>query len=98
MTKRSPSLFAQWIEAMGLNKKQVTVGGELLGLSTPAAVRRNRGAQESDLMERLAMSALRAGLPPWSPKVDAEISASKTAMDLLRALAENQVRPSSKTK
>ncbi|OFX01222.1 MAG: hypothetical protein A3E78_02785 [Alphaproteobacteria bacterium RIFCSPHIGHO2_12_FULL_63_12] len=93
-----PSLFSQWLVAMGFNKKQVTKAGELIGIATPAAVRRNTGDVESDLTERLAMAAIRAGLPPWSPKTDAEIAAVGHAVEFIRHVVENQGRGPSKTK
>lgn len=95
---KSPSLFAQWLAAMGYNKKQVTIAGETIGLTTAEAVRRNTGEVESDLTQRLAMSAVRAGLPPWSPKVDGEIVMVAQALELVRGLVENQAKASSKIK
>jgi hypothetical protein len=97
MTK-SPSIFAQWLAAMGLNKKQVTKGGEMIGLTTDSSVRRNRGEVDSDLTERLAMAAVRAGLPPWSPKTDAEIAAVGHVMAVMRHLVESQGKGSSKAR
>lgn len=95
---KSASLFSQWLAAMGYNKKQVTKAGETLGLTTAEAVRRNTGEIESDLTQRLAMSAIRAGLPPWSPKADAEIVTVGQALELVRGIVENQAKPSSKIK
>lgn len=83
-------LFAQWLASMGLNKKQVSKGGELIGLTTDSSVRRNQGQVEPTLTERLAMSAVRAGLPPWSPKTDAEIAAVGHAVQFIRHVVENQ--------
>lgn len=75
-TAVTDSLFAKWRTALGLGgAKQVGEAGELLGLPVAAASRRNRGTLEADYIERLAMSAVRAGLPPWSPKADREIAA-----------------------
>lgn len=90
-------IFAQWIAAMGYNKKQVSKAGALLGMPTHQAGRRNRGEVEPDLVERLAMAAVRAGLPPWSPKTDAEIASFRHAVDFFRSV-ERQQRPPSKTK
>lgn len=96
-SKTTP-LFAQWIAAMGFNLKQVSQAGRLIGMPTSQAVRRNTGAVENDMTELLAMSAVRAGLPPWSPKADAEIAAAGQAVALVRYLVENDVRAPSKTK
>lgn len=97
MAKATP-LFAQWLAAMGFNKKQVTKAGALLGMPTAQAVRRNRGEVEPDLSERLAMAAVRAGLPPWSPKTDAEIAAVGHAVQFIRHVVENQGRVPPKAK
>lgn len=75
-------LFAQWIEALGFNKKEVSKAGALLGLSTPASVRRNLGQTEPTLAERLAMTAVRLGLEPWSPELEAEFVASGQAVPI----------------
>jgi hypothetical protein len=91
-TTGKDSIFAKWRTAMGMGAKQVSEAGALLGLPTPAASRRNRGLVESDLMERLAMAAVRAGLPPWSPKADGEIVAAAHAVALVRHAAENPVK------
>lgn len=91
-------LFSLWREAMGFNAKQVTKAGALLGIPTAGAVRRNRGETEPDLSERLAMAALRAGLPPWSPKTDAEIASFRHAVDFLRSAVESQGKATSKAR
>lgn len=82
------SLFARWRKALGMNAKQVSAAGALIGLPTPAASRRNRGSIEPDLTEQLAMAAVRAGLPPWSPKADGEIAMVSHAVALVRGAGE----------
>lgn len=97
MAKRKPTLFGQWLTAMGFNGKQVSKGGALLGLGNQASVRRNLGDVESELVEQFAMSALRAGLPPWSPKTDAEIAAVGEVRRFMLAAVENQRKRAPKT-
>lgn len=91
-------IFALWLAALGFNKKQVSKAGELIGMTTFASVRRNTGDVEPSTTELLAMAAVRAGLPPWSPKADAEIAAVGQAVALVRHLVENQVKAPSKAK
>lgn len=86
------STFSLWRDAMGFNKKQVSAAGALLGLGTAATIKRSRGLTEPSQMELLAMSALRAGLPPWSPKAEAEIAAVRAAMEMFRLAAESARR------
>ena len=83
-TMAPETLFAQWLRHMGFHRRQVAQGGELLGLRPEAAGRRNRGEVEPDTMERLAMSAVRAGLPPWSPENDRQIARLRAVLDLIR--------------
>jgi len=70
----SETLFAQFRQAMGLNRRQVAEAGEKIGLSSSVASSRHSGASEVTLTEQLAMAAVRAGLPPWSPETDAGIA------------------------
>lgn len=65
---------ALWIERMGFNGKQLSKAGDLLGVSERAWARRRSGELELTLTDRLAMAAVRAGLPPWSPETDKELS------------------------
>lgn len=89
MLAKPTNLFLQWLVAMGFNGKQIAKGGELLGYTMPMSARRSSGDVEITLAERLAMSALRAGLPPWSPGTDAEIVSVKLIADYARSLVEN---------
>jgi len=65
---------AIWLERMGFNGKQVSKGAETIGMSGRNFMRRRDGETELTYMERLAMSAVRAGLPPWSPETDADLA------------------------
>lgn len=78
------SYFKIWMSRMGFNGKQVSEAGGLLGISaTNTASSRFRGESESDLKELLAMSAVTAGLKPWSPQYHDHLVATKSIMSLI---------------
>lgn len=81
------SLFRDWMTAMGFNGKQMTRAAEAIGAGYDAL--RVRRAFDDDeqlkLTERLAMSAVRAGLPEWSPEADAEIVRVRDMRKLMEA-------------
>jgi predicted aconitase len=70
--------FAAWMEIMGYNGKQVSEAARLIGIKTgQTAGLTYRGTRELSLTERLAMSAVRAGLPPWTPELDVDADAMR---------------------
>lgn len=78
------SEVAIWLERMGFNGKQVSAAAEKMGLSGRQLMRKRDGEAELSLQDRLAMAALRAGLPPWSPETDqdlADVHALRAAVD-----------------
>lgn len=66
--------FRVWLARMGFHSRQVTAGAELIGIrNSSTASATNTGARELSASERLAMSAVRVGLKPWSPAYDDEL-------------------------
>jgi hypothetical protein len=77
--------FAEWMKVMGYNGKQVSEAAKTIGIDgkNTASMTYN-GQRALTLTERLAMTAVRAGLAPWSPETDTDISeviAIKRAFD-----------------
>lgn len=79
--------FRRWLVACGHNAKQVSAAGALIGLTDRAALARYRGELPLNLTERLAMTAARLGLPPWSPDTAGEVEGAGEALDLAHRLA-----------
>ena len=69
--------FKKWATSMGFNGKEVSKAGEVIGIGMTSARERYRGEKEISLTERLAMAAIAAGLPAWSPEVDDELKARR---------------------
>ncbi|MGH0004512.1 hypothetical protein ACQU0X_30980 [Pseudovibrio ascidiaceicola] len=67
--------FEIWMQTMGYNGKQVSAAGEALGFASATAIRAKAGTKTLSTTDRLAMSAVRAGLPEWTPEKDEEIHA-----------------------
>jgi hypothetical protein len=77
--------FEMWMTAMGFHGKQVTKAGATIGVGSQAAQRRYRGDLEPNLTELLAMAAVTAGLPAWSPESHIEFTAYRNAINAVRA-------------
>lgn len=74
--------FRVWVARMGFNGRQTTVAAEKIGITSRATASQTfTGKRELTLSERLAMSAVRAGLEPWTPEYDDELQAAKQASD-----------------
>lgn len=74
--------FRIWASRMGFNQRQVAAAGEKIGINNKwTASSTATGKRELTLAERLAMSAVRAGLQPWTPEYDAELTAAKSEAD-----------------
>ena len=83
--------FKQWVASIGYNQKQVAKAGELIGMKEGHASIRNRGEKSTTLMERLAMSAVAAGLPAWEPSKQVEIEAYGKVIEVMKeAVADLQ--------
>ena len=63
-------LFDTWLARLGYNKRQVTLAGERIGLEPGLVTRIRNGSRPLSATEKLAMSAVRAGLSEWSPDYD----------------------------
>lgn len=67
--------FRVWVIRMGFNQKQITAAANTIGIQSSATASLTfNGKRELTLTERLAMSARRAGLQPWTPDYDAELT------------------------
>lgn len=80
--------FAAWMEKMGYHGKQVSAAGEAIGLDmrgTPG--RLYRGERHLTDTERLAMAAVRAGLPAWTPETDQEIADVRALREIIERLS-----------
>jgi hypothetical protein len=80
--------FAAWMEKMGYHGKQVTVAGEQIGMTGRATAQNTyRGERQLTETERLAMAAVRAGLPAWTPETDQEIADVKALREIVERLS-----------
>ncbi len=81
--------FRVWVIRMGFNQKQITAAANTIGIqnSVTASLTFN-GKRELTLTERLAMSARRAGLQPWTRlrrRTDGGISGTSRCQRCLKA-------------
>jgi hypothetical protein len=68
--------FAEWMKVMGYNGKQVTEAAAMIGIENRfTASNTFRDKRALSKAERLAMSAVRAGLKEWTPENDVQSSA-----------------------
>lgn len=79
--------FVLWMEEIHLNKKQVTIAGELIGLKLTTASLTVNNKREPSLTDRLAMSAVLVGLPAFSRDTLNHVVAVKA----LKEIVENEV-------
>ncbi|EJB02916.1 hypothetical protein Rleg9DRAFT_1731 [Rhizobium leguminosarum bv. trifolii WSM597] len=75
--------FRSWMKSMGYNAKQVSVAGEVLGMSPSLAGHSSRGLRELTKTERLAMAAATTGIPEWSPANEPELMAVRMLYTIL---------------
>ncbi len=78
------SEFKQWMDTLGFNGKEVTKAGSLIGIGQTSSRERYRDEKELSLTERLAMAAVAAGIPPWSPETRSEIDAYRRVIEPVR--------------
>jgi hypothetical protein len=82
------SLFKTWMDRMGFNGKEVSVAGEAIGVGYDTVRKRLINSDNASLTERLAMSALRAGLEPWSEDYDeGELARVRKVLEAVREAA-----------
>ncbi len=84
VTDEAETDFRAWMKSMGYHSKQVSTAGEMVGMSPSLAGHSSRGLRELTHTERLAMAAVTAGLPAWSPETSAEIEAVRTLFTMLK--------------
>ena len=66
--------FRIWVARSGFNSRQISKAAALIGISGLNTVSSlSTGRRELTVSERLAMSAVRAGLKPWTPDYDDEL-------------------------
>lgn len=84
--------FQIWVQKMGFNGKQIAEAGRRIGHGHPdTSGKTNRGERELTETERLAMAAVRAGLPAWTPETDQEIADAGAMVEIMnRAAARRQ--------
>lgn len=70
--------FREWASRLGFGKKQISVAGSLLGLAPRTSSLTANDHRELTQTERLAMSAIRAGLQPWTPGYDSALLAASS--------------------
>ena len=80
--------FAAWMEKMGYHGKQVSLAGSQIGMSGKTTAQMTyQGTRALSDTERLAMAAVRAGLPAWTPETDQEIADVKSLREIIRRLS-----------
>lgn len=85
MSDPTPSLFRQWTATMGYHAKQISKAARSIGIvSRTKASELWGGKKEPTLTERLAMSARRAGLEPWTPENDGVARAASAITEAFR--------------
>lgn len=89
-TLTTETTFSAFMRAMGLNRKEVSKAGAMLGYSSTAARMRNADDDRLTETDRLAMAAVRAGLPPWSPETDEEILRTRQIRELVDSAAQKK--------
>ena len=77
--------FKAWMQAMGFNGKQVAKAGELIGMGSSTALLCHAGKRRLTTTEKLAMSAVAAGLSNWNMD---NHSSARTLAKIVAAVAE----------
>lgn len=83
--------------SLGYGGKEVSKAGETIGIGMTSSRERYRGLKELSLTERLAMAAIAAGIPPWSPEMAAEIDVAKKAIDFANEIRTHRLQYSSRS-
>ena len=82
--------FKEWLARMGFNQRQVTMGGNLIGMMGERSISAtSSGDREATMTERLAMSAVAAGLEPWSPEYHKKLETIRGIMDMINERANS---------
>jgi hypothetical protein len=83
--------FREWCKRLGFNGKQLSAAGSLIGISARNSSLTASGHRELSPSERLAMSAVRVGLLPWTPGYDAALTAASSGSQTASASEDPQV-------
>ncbi|MAZ85832.1 MAG: hypothetical protein CML31_05415 [Rhizobiales bacterium] len=81
------NIFVEWMGHMGFHGKQVSEAGRSIGLKPRVTVQVKAGERELTPTERLAMSAVAAGLPEWSPENAEDFARVKAIIGTLKGKA-----------
>lgn len=66
--------FRVWVARLGYNSRQISLAAREIGITGSNTVSLiSTGKRDLTVSERLAMSAVRAGLKPWTPEYDDEL-------------------------
>jgi len=79
-----PNVFAQWVQAMGANGKQIGKTAELAGILAGPCTKLHRGILSANKLKLMAMAAAAAGLEPWSPETHSECLVVKDVLTTVR--------------
>jgi len=82
--------FKKWMDSLGFNGKEVTKAGAVIGIGMTSSRERYRDEKELSLTERLAMSAIAAGLPAWSTETKAEVDTLRRVIEPVREILAEQ--------
>lgn len=78
--------FRLWAARMGYGQRAISKAGEAIGLTGKSTTSLTyNGRRELTETERLAMTAVRLGLKPWTPEYDDELQATGLASKLSSA-------------
>ncbi|KZL17660.1 hypothetical protein PsAD2_02996 [Pseudovibrio axinellae] len=81
--------FEIWMQAHGFHGKQVSAAGEAIGFASATSKRAKAGTKTLSKTDRLAMAAVRAGIPEWTPETDEEIHALGVLRQALAASSQS---------
>lgn len=87
------SVFRDFSVKMGFNAKQIAEAGNAIGLSAPVSYAISQGRREVSETERLAMSAVLAGLAPYDGGNEDEIIAVRQLSDIVKKIASGKHIP-----
>lgn len=82
--------FAAWMTTLGMNGKEVSAAGALIGVSPRVAQACFRGDRELTKMDRLAMSAVAAKIDEWTPETARTIRQTERLSALLNDIRQEE--------
>src|SRR5262245_14003836 len=87
--------FQIWMQKLGYHGKQVAEAGRVIGQGHRNNSHKTyTGQRELTDTERLAMAAVRAGLPAWTPETDQEIADMGELRQIIERAAARPARTS----